>query len=74
MEGVPYRFEYETIEKRTNAQQRVIKHWGLGGWAAFAPVSGFVSADTDAPRKPQRFIPATVGSKVRKPLRQTLST
>ena len=37
-----------------------IKHWGLGGWVAFAPVSRFFSWDTDAPRNPQRFIPADV--------------
>lgn len=37
-----------------------IKHLGLGGWVAFAPVSSFFSWDTDAPRKPQRFIPADV--------------
>jgi hypothetical protein len=37
-----------------------IKHWGLGGWVAFAPVSCFFSWDTDAPRNPQRLIPATV--------------
>ena len=41
-----------------------IKHWGLGGWVAFAPVSWFLSWDTDAPRNPQRFIPATVRCKV----------
>ena len=43
-----------------------IKHWGLGGWVAFAPVSWFLSWDTDAPRNPQRFIPATVVSNLTK--------
>lgn len=54
---------YETNRQRNNKGQRTttgIKHWGLGGWVAFAPVSCFFSWDTDAPRKPQPFIPAAV--------------
>lgn len=69
MEEIEEQFTFQLI-KRNNlfAPTSGIKHWGLDGWIAFAPVSCFFLWDTDAPRKPQRFIPANVGANKEKRL------